>query len=105
MGNFREEYDILKGKIYNRFSELLNQQEQGLVFAEDDENYDDCDIVDVVDEVNGGTYSVYVVGITKGGMIECRDLEDGRRDEYKLSDVSDLYGKITIVELLEHYSI
>ena len=102
METLRKQHENLESQTANSFSNLLTQRKQGLIFATEDENYDDCDIVDVYDEINGGIYSVYVVGITKNGMIEGRDLTDGRRDEYRLSDLSSLLDRINIVEILEY---
>ena len=102
MQTLREQHDNLESQTAQRFSELLKNREQSLILATDDENYDDCELVDVYDEVNGGTYSVYVVGITSGGMIKGRDLEDGSRSDYRLSDLSSLLDKINIVEILEY---
>jgi hypothetical protein len=100
MKTLRQKYGNLQSEVYNRFSVLLQEREQGVIFSTDDEKYDD--IVDVIDEVNGGTYSVYVCGITKDGMIETRNLEDGRVDTFRLSDLADVLDRINIVELLEH---
>ena len=102
MQTLREQHDNLENQTAQRFSELLKNREQSLILATDDENYDDCELVDVYDEVNGGTYSVYVVGITSGGMIKGRDLEDGARSDYRLSDLSSLLDKINIIEILEY---
>ena len=102
MQTLRNQHDNLESQTAQRFSELLKNREQSLILATDDENYDDCELVDVYDEVNGGIYSVYVVGITSGGMIEGRDLTDGRREDYKLSDLSSLLDRINIIEILEY---
>lgn len=102
MQTLRQQHDNLESQTAQRFSELLKEREQGLILATEDENYDDCEMVDVYDEINGGTYSVYVVGITKGGMIESIDVNDEvRRDEYRLSDLASLLDRINIVEILE----
>ena len=102
METLRKQHENLESQTANLFSKFLAQREQSLILTTEDENYDDCDIVDVYDEINGGIYSVYVVGITKGGMIEGRDLTDGRRDDYRLSDLSSLLDRINIVEILEY---
>ena len=101
MQTLRKQHDNLENQTAQRFSELLKNREQSLILATDDENYDDCELVDVYDERNGGTYSVYVVGITNSGMIECRDLEGGARSYCRLSDLSSLLDRINIVEILE----
>jgi hypothetical protein len=102
MKTLRQQHEDLESQTYAKCSELLSNLEQGLILATDDENWNDCEIVNVYDEVNGGTFSVYVVGITKGGMIEGRDLTDGRREDYKLSDLASLLDKINIVEIIEY---
>lgn len=102
MQTLREQHDNLESQTAQRFSELLKNREQSLILATDDENYDDCELVDVYDEVNGGTYSVYVVGITSGGIIEGRDLEGGARSDYRLSDLFSLLDRINIIEILEY---
>lgn len=99
MESLRKKYEQLESETYTKVSELLNKREQGLILATED--YNDCDIADVYDEINGGTFSVYVVGITKGGMIEGRDVEDGREEDYKLSDLASLLDRINIAEILE----
>jgi hypothetical protein len=103
MQTLRQQHESLESQTAQRFSELLKEREQGLVIVSEDENYDDCEMVDVYDEVNGSTYSIYVVGITKGGMIEGIDVNDEvRRDEYRLSDLASLLDRINIVEILEY---
>jgi hypothetical protein len=102
MKALRQQHDNLQSEVYNRFSVLLQEREQCVIFSTDDENYEDSEIVDVIDEVNGGTFSVYVCGITKGGMIETRDLEDGRKEDFRFSDLANILDRINIVELLEH---
>jgi len=101
MQTLRKQHDNLESQTAQRFSELLKNREQSLILATDDENYDDCELVDVYYEVNGATYSVYVVGITSGGKIEGRDLEGGAKSDYRLSDLSSLLDRINIVEILE----
>ena len=102
MKTLRQQHDNLESQVATRFSELLKQREQSLILVTDGEDYEGCDMVDIYDEVNGGTYSVYVVGITKGGMIEGVDVNDeSREDAYRLSDLSSLLDRINIVEILE----
>jgi hypothetical protein len=102
MQTLRQQHNNLEYETSLRFSSLLKEREQGLILAKEDENYDDCEIVNVYDEVNGDTYSVYVVGITIGGMIEGRDLEGGARSDYRLSDLASLLDRINIVEILDY---
>lgn len=101
MNNLRKQYENLEKQTEDSFSDLLKQREQGLILATEDENYDDCELVDVYDEINGGTYSVYVIGITSSGIIEGRDLEGGARADYRLSNLASLLDRINIVEILE----
>lgn len=99
METLRQQHDNLEYETALRVSSLLNKREQGLVLATED--YEDCEIVDVYDEANGGIFSVYVVGITKEGMIEGRDVTDGREEDYKLSNLASLLDRINIAEILE----
>lgn len=102
MKTLRQQYDNLEGKVYERFLELLKEREQDVILKTEDEDFSNCEIVDIYDEVNGGIYSVYVVGITKGGLIEGVDINDeSSKGEYRLSDLASLPDRINVVEILE----
>ena len=101
METLRQQHDNIEYETSLRFSALLNNFEQDITLAADDENYDDCELVEVYNEVNGGIYSVYVVGITKGGMIKGRDLDGGAKGDYRFSELASVLDRINIVEILE----
>ena len=102
MNTLREEHEKLELKTRKRFEELLNIMEKDVDILSEKEDYYDCDIVDIFDEVMGGSYSIYVVKITKEGLIEGVDSENGgSRTSYKFSNLASLMNKIGIIEIIE----
>lgn len=101
METLRQRHETLESEVASQFSTLLSQRETDLILAKDSENFDDCDIVDVYDDINGNTNPYYVVGIGKNGMINGISLEDEIKSDFRLSDLPNLLDKINIVEILE----
>ena len=102
MKTLRQQLDDLESAAANRFSELLKNQREDLNFLENEEDeLMDCEIVELYDEVNGGTFSAYVTEIQKEGMIAVIFLDEGYRTEIRFCDLANVLDRITVIELLE----
>ena len=104
MQTLRQQHDNLEHETALRFSSLLKERENDLVLiSEDEEDFENCEMVYIYNDIDGSTYSIYVVGITTGGLIEGVDVNDeGVRGDYRLSDLASLLDRINIVEVLEY---
>ena len=104
MKSLREQHEDLESKVHGRFSELVNALKEDLNFLKNEEDeLMDCEIVEVYSEMSGSTYSNYIIGFSKGGMIKIIDLEGDAVENVRFSDLSSTLDKITAVELLENF--
>lgn len=105
MKTLREEYQDLDRKINNTYTRLVNEV-GGVNFYDVNENEEgedlsDCEIVTYVNR-SGENIDARVLQITENnGIYVAKDEDDSKRFWIGLNDLSSLYDKITIVELLE----
>ena len=107
--------DELQNQIYEVYKTILNKLREKhnsstkpifpieIVSEEEEKNLEFDLIVDLTDEVNGGIFSVYVLMINNFGEFIGLDLENNKKDTYSISDISNDYNKIEMIELLESY--
>lgn len=105
MKTLREEYQDLDHKINNTYTRLVSEV-GGVSFYDVNENEEEDDLLDceIVTYVNrsGENIDAKVLQITKNnGIYIAKDEDDSKRFWIGLNDLSSLYDKITIVELLE----
>lgn len=104
MSTLRQQHDNLESATAQRFSELLEKLDIDIVFADDDDDNDefsDCDIVDIYFDGSETVRGVYVTGINKDGLVIGRETEDGTRGEHNFWNLASLLDKINLVEILE----
>ena len=86
----REKYNKLQNEVYYEFQKLAQKE---TIFSEGEEP-----IIDIIDEINGGIYSVEVLSIV-GGIIRAKDMEDNNRVEnYSVSDIANITCVINLIE-------
>lgn len=101
VSDLNRDYNKLEDDAINMFQSFLDQIDQGCVFKTESEGFENCDIITISDEINGGSYEVYVTGITKLGMIEGTDVNDtSNKDAYKFTDIQ-LVDKLNVLSILE----
>ena len=106
MNTLRQQHDNLESATVNRFNELLGKLDTNIVFADDEDDNDEfsnCDIVDIYFEGSETVRGIYVTGINKDGLVIGRETEDGTRGEHNFWDLASLLDKINLVEILESY--
>jgi hypothetical protein len=101
MGNFREEFSLLKAKVVNRFSELRNANPVIEFLTEKDiENGEWDDYFDVRNDTTGEVYEVTIVKVDEYGIETCK-IEDRKISRIGLLDLASLEDQISLVELME----
>lgn len=106
MSILRQQYDNLESVTAQRFSELLEELDIDIIFAEDKDGNDEfsnCDIVDIYFNRSDTVRGIYVIGINKEGLVIGRETEDGTRGEHTFWDLVTLFDKIRLVEILESW--
>jgi hypothetical protein len=103
-----DKLDLLQDEIRLIYLDKCSKIKDNLIFCENTNNEEElatCLIVDIVDEINGGIYSVYVTLINKFGAFNATDLEDSENaDTYSFSDISSVYNKIEMIQLIENHN-
>ena len=105
MKTLREQYQDLDRKINNTYTRLVNEVGGVNLYDvnknEEEEDLSDCEIVTYVNR-SGENIDAKVLQITdNSGIYVAKDEDDSKRFWIGLNDLSSLYDKITIVELLE----
>jgi len=104
MRTLRQQYQDLNTSVNEMYSELVNKIKGVSYFDETDEDYEDlsdCENVSMINR-NGDNIDVRVLEISKNsGIYVAKDEDESQRFWIGLNDLSSLYDKITIVELLE----
>ena len=103
MKALREQYQDLDSKINNTYTRLVNEVKEVTFYDVENEEDEliDCKYVSYI-SCNGDTIDAQVLEISKNSGIYIAKCEDNNeRFWIGLNDLSSLYDKITIVELLE----
>lgn len=103
--NLFNKLDLLETEIKIHYDLKIGNLNKDLIFCEDTSNEDElatCLIIDIVDEINGGTYSVYVTKIYSKGGFDGSDLNDlNNQNYYSIHDISSIYNMIELIRLIE----
>lgn len=85
------------------FSQLLEQQEEFVIFAEEDLEHDSPDdYLEMRNDITGNVFDVHPLKVTKRG-IEVIETDGGnRRHIIGLSDLSSIQDRINLCELMEN---
>jgi len=103
MITLREQYQDLDSKINNTYTRLVNEVKEVTFYDVENEEDEliDCEYVSYINS-SGDTIDAQVLEISKNSGIYIAKCEDNNeRFWINLNDLSSLYDKITIVELLE----
>jgi hypothetical protein len=105
MKTLRQQYEELDNEINKQYRDLVDKvvsvQYYDAMENEEDDDLLDCDCITYITRSGDDVYAK-VLGINKtGGIYVAKDEDDSERLWISLNDLSSLYDKITIVELLE----
>lgn len=85
------------------FSQLLQQQEEFVIFTEEDLEHDSPDeYLEMRNDITGNVFDVHPLKVTERG-IEVIETDGGdRRHTIRLSDLSSIQDRINLCELMEN---
>lgn len=98
-----QDLDNLERDTAMLFSQLLEQQEEFIIFAEEDLEHDSPDdYLEMRNDITGNVFDVHPLKVTKRG-IEVIETDGGdRRHIIGLSDLSSIQDRINLCELMEN---
>ena len=101
--SFRNDLDVLETQVWHYFSELLEEQEEFVIFAEEDLEHDSPDdYLEMRNDITGNVFDVHPLKVTKRG-IEVIETDGGdRRHIIRLSDLSSIEDRLNLCELMEN---
>ena len=95
--------DNLEVEVSRYFSELLEEQEEFIIFAEEDLEHDTPDdYLEVRNDMTGNVFDVHPLKVTKEGILVV--VSDGSfvRHLIRIHDLSSVQDKINLCELMEN---
>ena len=100
--NLNNDLDQLEAEVYNYFNELLDKQEEVIIFSEEDLEYDTPDdYLEMRNDITGNVFEVHPLKVSKEGILVIEADGSFTRHLIKLHDLSSTQDKITLVGLME----
>jgi hypothetical protein len=85
------------------FSQLLKQQEEFVIFSEEDlENDSPDDYLEVRNDMTGDVFDVHPLRVTRNGIVSVTADGDFIKYTFLLSDLSNIQDRINLCELMEN---
>jgi len=101
--NLNKDLEQLEKQVYNYFSELLEKQEEIVIFDECDLEHDTPDdYLEMRNDITGNVFDVHPLKVSQNGILVIEADGSFTRHLIKLSDLSSTQDKITLIELMEN---
>ena len=101
--NFNNDLDQLELQVYHYFNELLEKQEEIIIFDESDLEHDTPDdYLEMRNDITGNVFDVHPLKVSKNGILVVEADGSFVRHLIRLSDLSSTQDKITLIELMEN---
>jgi hypothetical protein len=101
--NFNKNLDQLEAEVAIYFNELLQNQEEVIIFSEEDLEYDTPDdYLEMRNDITGDVFDVHPLKVTKDGILVIEADGSFTRHLIKLQDLSSIQDRINLVELMEN---
>ena len=101
--NFNKELDQLETQIYHYFNELLEKQEEIVIFDECDLEHDTPDdYLEMRNDITGNVFDVHPLKVSNNGILVVEADGSFVRHLIKLQDLSSTQDKISLIELMEN---
>mgnify|MGYP000016345879 CR=1 FL=1 len=85
------------------FSQLLEQQEEFVIFSEEDLEHDSPDdYLEVRNDITGDVFDVHPLRVTRNGIVSVTSDGEFRKYTFLLSDLSSVQDRINLCELMEN---
>ena len=101
--NFNNDLDQLETQIYHYFNELLEKQEEIVIFDESDlEHETPDDYLEMRNDITGNVFDVHPLKVSQNGILVVEADGSFVRHLIKLQDLGSTQDKITLIELMEN---
>jgi len=101
--NLNKDLDQLETQVYHYFNELLEKQDEIVIFDECDLEHDTPDdYLEMRNDITGNVFDVHPLKVTQNGILVIEADGSFVRHLIKLSDLSSTQDKITLIELMEN---
>jgi hypothetical protein len=100
--NLNNDLDQLETQVYHYFNELLEKQDEIVIFDECDLEHDTPDdYLEMRNDITGNVFDVHPLKVTQNGILVIEADGSFTRHLIKLHDLSSTQDKITLVGLME----
>ena len=101
--NLNKDLEQLDKQVYHYFNELLEKQEEIVIFDECDLEHDTPDdYLEMRNDITGNVFDVHPLKVTQNGILVVEADGSFVRHLIKLQDLSSTQDKITLIELMEN---
>jgi hypothetical protein len=101
--NLNKDLEQLEKQVYHYFNELLEKQEEIVIFDECDLEHDTPDdYLEMRNDITGNVFDVHPLKVTQNGILVVEADGSFVRHLIKLQDLSSTQDKITLIELMEN---
>jgi hypothetical protein len=98
-----QDLDNLEAEVSNYFSQLLAQQEEFVIFTEEDiEHESPDDYLEVRNDITGNVFDIHPLKVTRQGILGVTTDGEFVRHLCLLSDLSSIQDRINLCELMEN---
>ena len=101
--NFNNDLDLLETQVSNYFSELLQKQEEIVIFDECDLEHDTPDdYLEIRNDITGDVFDVHPLKVTQNNILVVEADGSFTRHLIGLQDLANIQDKINLLELMEN---
>ena len=101
--NFNKELEQLELQVYHYFNELLEKQDEIVIFDECDLEHDTPDdYLEMRNDITGNVFDVHPLKVSKNGILVVEADGSFVRHLIKLQDLGSTQDKIALIELMEN---
>ena len=101
--NLNKELEQLELQVYHYFNELLEKQEEIVIFDENDLEHDTPDdYLEMRNDITGNVFDVHPLKVSNNGILVVEADGSFVRHLIKLQDLGSTQDKIALIELMEN---
>jgi hypothetical protein len=101
--NFNKELEQLELQVYHYFNELLEKQDEIVIFDECDLEHDTPDdYLEMRNDITGNVFDVHPLKVSNNGILVVEADGSFVRHLIKLQDLGSTQDKIALIELMEN---
>jgi len=101
--NLNKDLEQLEKQVYNYFNELLEKQDEIVIFDECDLEHDTPDdYLEMRNDITGNVFDVHPLKVSNNGILVVEADGSFRRHLIRLSDLPSTQDKIALLQLMEN---